>query len=244
MAKPMTAAQYVAALKKWGLTTKEYRDGWETHNRTKATGKTFGEVNGVMLHHTGSDADNPALLWNGYSSLPGPLCHAGNDSKGVVWHIGWGYANHAGSGDQDVLNAVIAEDYGKTPPTDNQTNADGNKRFYGMEVMYSGSHGMSKAQYNTMIRWAAAICDFHGWTAKSVIGHGEWQPGKWDPGYAPGKIMDMNAVRNDIQELLDKGPDKPAPAPAPSKPTAKTYDVKVGDKIRIGNSVLTVTEVK
>jgi len=213
MATPMTAAQYEAQLKKWGLSAKAYRSNWKTHNRTKATGKTFGGVNGVMLHHTGSDADNPALLYNGYSSLPGPLCHAGNDSKGLIWHIGWGYANHAGSGDQDVLNAVIAENYGANPPTDNQTNADGNKRFYGMEVMYSGSHGMTKAQYNTMIRWAAAICDFHGWTAKSVIGHGEWQPGKWDPGYAPGRMMDMNAVRNDIQDLLDKGPNS-----TPEKP--------------------------
>ena len=221
MAIPMTSSQYLAALKKWGVASKAYRDEWETHNRTKATGKTFGGVNGVMLHHTGSDSDDPSLLWNGYSSLPGPLSHAGNDSKGLVWHIGWGYANHAGSGDSDVLAAVIAENYGANPPTDNETDTDGNKRFYGMEVMYSGSHGMSKAQYHTMIRWAAAICDFHGWSAKSVIGHGEWQPGKWDPGYASGRMMDMNAVRNDIQDLLDAGPGDETPEEPPVDPVDK-----------------------
>lgn len=210
MADPMNSIQYIAQLKKWGITSKTYRTDWQTHNRTNATGKTFGRVYGVMLHHTGSDSNSPSVLWNGYQDLPGPLCHAGNDSKGLVWHIGWGYANHAGLGDEDVLSAVVAENYGERPPTDNEANTDGNKHFYGMEVMYSGSHGMTKSQYSTMTKWAAALCDFHGWTAKSVIAHGEWQPGKWDPGYAPGRMMDMNAIRNDIQDLLDSGPMKDA----------------------------------
>lgn len=244
MATPMTAKQYVAQLEKWGIAHQAYKAGWETHNRTKATGKTFGPVHGVMLHHTGSDGDNPGVLYNGYASLPGPLCHAGNGSNGKVWDIGWGYANHAGLGDDDVLAAVKAENYGTKPPADNETNTDGNKHFYGMEVMYSGSHGMSKAQYSTMIKWAAAICQFHGWTEKSVIGHGEWQPGKWDPGYSSGQMMDMNAVRNDIRELLKAGPAKPAPVPTPTPTTPKTYELKVGDVVRIGNSTLKVTEVK
>lgn len=32
-----------------------------------------------------------------------------------------------------------------------------------------------------MVRAAAAVCRFHGWTERSVIGHLEWQPGKIDP---------------------------------------------------------------
>lgn len=243
MAKPMSPDEYVSQLKRWGIAHQAYKPGWQAHNRTKATGKKFGPVHGVMLHHTGSDSNDPAILWNGYASLPGPLCHAGLDSAGKVWLIGWGYANHAGMGDDDVLKAVIDEDYGTNPPTDNEMNTDGNARFYGMEVMYSGSHGMTKSQYSTMTRWAAAICEWHKWTAKSVIGHGQWQPGKWDPGYASGRMMDMNAVQNDIQDLLKAGPGKTEKPPAP-KPAGKVYDLKVGDTVKIGNSTLKVIEVK
>lgn len=240
MSKPMSPAQYAAQMKKWGITARNYRDNWAEHNRTKDTGKTFTDVKGVMLHHTGSDAHNPALLWSGYSGLPGPLCHAGGAPDGTVWNIGWGYANHAGKGDDDVLAAVIAEEYSGTLKP-NEANTDGNARFYGIEMEYSGSHGMNKPQYLAMIKWAAALCDFHGWSAKSVIGHGEWQPGKWDPGYASGKMMDMNAVRNDIAALLKSGPDKP-PANPPATP--RVIELRVGDTVRIGSSTLKVTEVK
>lgn len=253
MATPMTAAQQVAQFKKFGIAFKEYQN-WTTWNRNHKG--NWGPVNGLMVHHTGSDStDQRGTLRNGVTGLPGPLSQYGIAQDGTLWLIGNGRCNHAGLGDPDVLAAVIAENYGARPPTDNSASVDGNSRFYGVEIWYSGSHGMSKAQYSTLLKLAAAICKFHGWTAKSVIGHGEWQPGKWDPGYASGKMMDMNAVRNDIADVLagndddydgvkdadEKAhvPDKPAPAPA-----GKVYDVKVGDSIRIGNSVLKVTEVK
>src|SRR5690606_30054111 len=179
MATPMTASQVKAQLKKWGVPFKEYRS-WSSHNRNHKG--AWGPVNGFMVHHTGSDSkDQRELLYNGHSSLPGPLCHFGLAQDGTVWLIGWGRANHAGSGDDDVLRAVIAEDYGDYPPTDNEANTDGNSRFYGVEIWYSGSHGMTTAQYSSLLKLAAAVLDFHGWTKRSVIAHGEWQPGKWDP---------------------------------------------------------------
>ncbi|WP_346347244.1 peptidoglycan-binding protein [Streptomyces sp. YIM 121038] len=184
-------------------------------------------MNGFMVHHTGSDADDQrAMLYEGISGLPGPLCHFGLDQDGTVHLIGWGRANHAGSGDPDVLRAVQNEDYGKNPPADNESSVDGNARFYGVEIWYSGSHRMSDAQYRTLLKLAAAVCDFHGWSEKSVIGHGEWgSPGKWDPGYKPGHMMDMAAVRADVKAALKPGgkpptkpkPDKPKPKP-PTKP--------------------------
>jgi hypothetical protein len=33
----------------------------------------------------------------------------------------------------------------------------------------------------TIEKVCAAICRHHGWSARSVIGHLEWQPGKVDP---------------------------------------------------------------
>ncbi|WJV49908.1 peptidoglycan-binding protein [Streptomyces flavofungini] len=216
----MTPAQIKAQLRKFDVPFKEYRS-WETHNRNHKG--AWGPVNGFMVHHTGSDSrDQRALLYGGIAGLPGPLCHFGLAQDGTVHLVGWGRANHAGSGDPDVLRAVQNESYGKNPPADNQSTVDGNARFYGVEIWYSGSHQMTGPQYKTLLRLAAAVCDFHGWSEKSVIGHGEWgSPGKWDPGYKPGRMMDMAEVRSDVKTVLKPGgkpptkPDKPKP---PTKP--------------------------
>lgn len=217
MAKPMSAAQIVAQLKKWGIKYKEYKS-WETHNRNHKG--AWGPVNGFMVHHTGSDnADQRELLYAGISGLPGPLCHFGLAQDGTVHLVGWGRANHAGNGDPDVLNAVINESYGDNPPKDNESKVDGNSRFYGVEIWYSGSHAMTDKQYATLRKLAAAICDFHGWSEKSVIGHGEWgSPGKWDPGIKSGVMMNMAQVRKDIKETLKGSASKPADKPSNEKP--------------------------
>ncbi|MGW3724842.1 N-acetylmuramoyl-L-alanine amidase [Streptomyces sp. NPDC000851] len=230
--KPMTPTQLLAQLRKWGVKYAEYGD-WRTHNRDSATGKTFGPVNGFMVHHTGSDSkDQRELLRKGVAGLPGPLSHFGLAQDGTVWLIGWGRCNHAGLGDPDVLRAVQREDYGKYPPADNQATVDGNDCFYGVEIWYSGGHPMTSAQYASLRRLSAAICDFHGWSEKSVIGHGEWgSPGKWDPGHAPGRMMDMAAVRVDIRSTLATEADKPADTPAKPAPKPATYTVKDGDTL-------------
>ncbi|MEU5957552.1 peptidoglycan-binding protein [Streptomyces sp. NPDC047525] len=222
MATPMTAVQLVAQLRKFGIPYKEYKN-WKTHNRNHKG--AWGPVHGLMVHHTGSDAkDQRELLYAGIAGLPGPLCHFGLAQDGTIHLVGWGRANHAGMGDDDVLDAVIDE---KKVPADNESNTDGNARFYGVEIWYSGSHEMSDAQYATLRLLAAAICDFHDWSEGSVIGHGEWgSPGKWDPGYKPGKMMNMDAVRKDIRATLSKGkpskPTKPTP-PSKPKPTAPKF---------------------
>lgn len=233
MATPMTATQIVAQLKKWGIPYKEYKD-WKTHNRNHMG--AWGPVNGFMVHHTGSDSkDQRELLYAGISGLPGPLCHFGLAQDGTVHLVGWGRANHAGSGDPDVLAAVIAESYGANPPADNQSSVDGNARFYGVEIWYSGSHAMSAAQYATLRKLASAICDFHKWSEKSVIGHGEWgSPGKWDPGISSGKMMDMSKVRADVKTTLAAGakPTTPTPPTTPTTPTNPgTYKVVKGDTL-------------
>ncbi|URM86620.1 LysM-like peptidoglycan binding protein [Streptomyces phage Spelly] len=225
MATPMTAAQVVAQLKKWGIKYKEVKS-WETHNRNSKG--AWGGMNGFIWHHTGADvasasADEYAgsTLYNGLSTLPGPLCHFGLAPDGTVYLVGWGRANHAGGGDPTVLNHVINEDYsGQLKPTRGNANGvDGNAHFYGVEIMYSGSHKMTDAQYKTALKLSAAILDFHKWTEKSVIGHGEWSNDKWDPGYASGKIMDMTRVRSDVADTLKAGPNA---KPAPTTPTTPT----------------------
>lgn len=207
----MTPDQIIAQMKKWGVPFKEYKS-WRTHNRNHKG--PWGPVNGFMWHHTGSDDDDQReLLYNGHSELPGPLSQFGIAQDGIVWLIGWGRCNHAGLGDDDVLDAVINE---TAAPVDDEANTDGNRHFYGAEFWYSGNHPMTSAQYNSGIKLSCAILDFHDWDEESVIGHGEWQPGKWDPGMKSGTLMNMDLVRSVIDTTLAKGPIVGTPVDGPA----------------------------
>lgn len=214
MATPMTADQQLAAFKKFGLTTAEHL-AWKTHNRNGHGG--WGDVHGIVVHHTGSEisaASMEAYVYNGDAgrALPGPLCHWTIRRDGTVVMIGNGRANHAGSGSETTYQHVINEDYtGDLHP--GSDNFDGNAVYYGFETQYDGSHAPVAAQYKAMVAVAAAVCDFHGWSAKSIIGHKEHTSRKDDPGH-----VDMSDFRADVQALLDG--DKPAPKPTP-KPVPK-----------------------
>lgn len=129
MSSPMSASTFLAALKDEGLTVVQVGD-WRTHNRNQQG--DWGPVNGVMIHHTVTKgtAATIQLCRDGHSDLPGPLCHGVIAKDGRVHLVGYGRANHAGLGDDDVLRAVIAE---KSLPPDNEANTDGNRHFYGFE---------------------------------------------------------------------------------------------------------------
>lgn len=208
MATPLSADKMLAALKKEGVKVVEHA-GWRTHNR--AGHGAWGPVNGIIIHHT-AGADSTAgrsLVYNGRSDLPGPLSHAYLSKDGTVTLTGNGRANHAGSGDGRVLTAVINES-ALPKPTRNDT--DGNVHFYGIEIanLGNGKDPYPKVQYDAAVKWAAAICRAHGWSAKSVIGHKEWTNQKIDPSF------DMAAFRKDVHTQLD-GPKTP-----PAKTTTTT----------------------
>jgi hypothetical protein len=179
-----------------GLTVVEV-GGWRTHNRNHKG--QWGPVHGVMIHHTVTKgtAATVKLCRDGYAGLPGPLCHGVIAKDGTVHLVGYGRANHAGLGDDDVLRAVIAE---RALPADNEANTDGNARFYGFECenLGDGKDPWPEAQLDAIEKVSAAICRHHGWGAGSVIGHLEWQPGKVDPrGFA------MQTMRGRIAARLD-----------------------------------------
>ncbi|MEU6348189.1 N-acetylmuramoyl-L-alanine amidase [Streptomyces sp. NPDC047072] len=229
MATPLTAAQMLAALKSEGLTVNEHA-GWKTHNRDAATGKSFGPVIGVLIHHTAGHGDKE-LCFNGRSDLPGPLCHAWLGQTAGLWMIGNGRTNHAGSVDLDVLNALRDE---KSLPTDNQANADGNDVLYGLEIenLGNGKDAYPDAQYRQAVLWAAAICRAHGWSEKSIAGHKEVQPGKIDPSF------DMDDFRDEVKKQLATTPGK-AGSTKPTKPvTTKPVTTKPASKPRVDLSRL------
>jgi hypothetical protein len=208
MATPLSAAKMLAALKAEGLTVHEHA-GWKTHNRDAASGKSFGPVIGVLIHHTGGH-DDKELCFKGRSDLPGPLCHAWLGKTAGLWMIGNGRTNHAGYADIDVLNALREE---KPLPHDDAAGADGNDCLYGLEIENRGKGGdpYPQAQYRQAVLWAAAICRAHGWSEKSVAGHKECQPGKIDPSF------DMDVFRADVRKQLSKTATV-TPKPTPSKP--------------------------
>lgn len=220
MATPLSADRLLTALKAEGCKVVEYKS-WRTHNRNHKG--PWGPVNGVMIHHTvtsGTDS-SVALCYNGHSTLPGPLCHTVGAKNGTLYMVGHGRANHAGSGDDDVLKAVVNE---TKLPADNEANTDGNRHFYGIELVNlgDGEDPWPEAQVAAAARWAAALCRAHGWNAESVIGHKEWQPGKVDP-----RGIDMDAFRGRVEKLLAAPPEAQADPKLPvivpkSRETAAT----------------------
>jgi hypothetical protein len=179
-----------------GLTVVEVGD-WRHHNRNHVG--AWGPVHGVMIHHTvtSGSARTVQICRDGYSGLPGPLCHGVITKDGRVHLVGYGRTNHAGSGDGDVLRAVIAE---RALPADNEATTDGNRHFYGFECenLGDGKDPWPQAQLDAIEKVSAAICRYHGWGAGSVIGHLEWQPGKVDP-----RGFSMQTMRGRIAARLD-----------------------------------------
>ncbi|WOX22131.1 N-acetylmuramoyl-L-alanine amidase [Streptomyces solicathayae] len=195
MAPPMSASRFLGALRDEGITVVEVGD-WRTHNRNHKG--PWGPVHGVMIHHTVTrgTASTVRLCRDGHSTLPGPLCHGVIAKDGRVHLVGYGRANHAGAGDDDVLRAVIAEH--RLPP-DDEASTDGNRHFYGFECenLGDGRDPWPKVQLEAIERAAAAVCRVHGWTQRSVIGHLEWQPGKVDP-----RGFTMASMRERIADRL------------------------------------------
>ncbi|MGK5496404.1 peptidoglycan-binding protein [Streptomyces sp. URMC 125] len=204
MAKPMTADQFVKALRAEGLHVVEH-PGWRTNNRNHKG--AWGPVNGVVIHHT-AGRNSKSLVFNGTSTLPGPLCHSHLAKDGTVTMIGNGRANHAGTFALNAFNAMLNE-WSNHPYPDRAEPIDANARTYGIEVenLGDGEDYYPHVQYDAAVRWAAAICRFHGWTADSVIGHKEGTRRKIDPrgpvGSSNGPQWDMDQFRRDVQKRLD-----------------------------------------
>lgn len=205
MATPLNPDRLVAALRAEGVRVVE-RSGWRTHNRNHKG--PWGPVRGVMIHHTvtSGTSNTVSICERGYEGLPGPLCHGVIAKDGTVHLIGNGRANHAGRGDGSVLQAVIAE---RALPAANEADTDGNTSFYGWECenLGNGHDPWPAAQLDAIERVSAALCRVHGWSAASVIGHLEWQPGKVDP-----KGFTMSWLRGRVTARLKDRPTGGTPA--------------------------------
>lgn len=147
MSTPMTADQFVKALKAEGATVAEHA-GWRTHNR--AGHGDWGPVHGVVIHHT-AGTDSLSYVYNGSARLPGPLCHVHIAKNGTLTMVANGRANHAGT---FAANAVAAMKKGSSdhprPAVDEPV--DANAITYGVEVENRGK-GKARTPRSSARRW-------------------------------------------------------------------------------------------
>ncbi|MET9462958.1 N-acetylmuramoyl-L-alanine amidase [Streptomyces canus] len=121
-----------------------------------------------------------------------------------------GRANHAGPVAKNVFDAIVGEK--PLPKQDTSETVDGNDHLYGLEVenLGDGRDVYPRGQYDSWVRFNAALCRLHGWTKGSVAGHLETSvEGKPDPkgpveGYGRrGRfVFTMAQLRADVDERL------------------------------------------
>jgi hypothetical protein len=146
---------------------------------------------GGLPHHTASGfaIAKPGtgiydVLVHGRSDLPGPLCNWAGNADGSLTYIAAHPANHAG--------ASGGRSMGPLPVT-----GLFNKRVLGLEIVYPGDVPMRDAQYRTALIWSRIVADVVGYSnIERIRAHAETSiTGKWDPGFAPGKTINMTAFR-------------------------------------------------
>ena len=175
-----------------------FEPGWETRGVSSTA-----NYEGAIVHHTGigtSEARPFAgrnVLINGRPDLKGPLCNSAGpwcppDRPRI--HVIAAYpANHAG--------ASGGRSMGPLPVT-----GSFNTRVWGHEVDYGGNVPMSPGQYRAALIAGRGVANVLGRSVEYVRAHAETSvTGKWDPGYAVGKTIDMAAFRRDAAALTPSG---------------------------------------
>lgn len=232
----MTPAEWRAALRAEGVRFTEL-EGWTSRGRDAATGKIFGPVHGSLNHHTaGRDSLNLIAYRGQGPAVPAPLAHAFLPKTGVLVLVADGRANHAGLAARNSWDAIVAETAIPRPSKASGT-VDGNDGLYGIEVenLGDGRDVYTREQYDTLVRYNAAICRHHDWSEGSVAGHLETSvEGKPDPagpvgGYGlRGRFaLTMRQLRADVAERL-------AHAPSWSPPTTKEDDPMTPQYVNLG----------
>lgn len=159
---------------------------------------------GMIVHHTATPFDSGmSLLVNGRSDLSGPLCNMAGHANGDVTLVAAHPANHAG--------ASGGRSMGPLPRT-----SSFNKMVWGLEIMYPGTVPMTPAQYRTAQIMSGVVSGIlRRPNPEWVRAHAETSvTGKFDPGFAMNRTIDMAAFRRGIWgALMGAGPAAPPPPP-------------------------------
>jgi len=180
-------AQVVAEVRRRGITVHEW-PGWQGRGNE---GVSEIDAKGLIVHHTGSrygsaygELVSSSQAW----AYGNALCNTAGNADGSITAIASGLTWHAGSGVGPAL--------GNLYPWRGRLN------YYagGHEIVYPGNEPMTDAQYATALVLADVYADlFGGGDLECVRGHGETNgrggDGKWDPGFKPGVMIDMDEFR-------------------------------------------------
>ncbi len=148
----------------------------------------FGQIWGVVCHHTGSFGETPKGIAQHPSLGLASQLYLGRDGKytlcgvGIAWHAGQGAwpGIPAGDANRVTIGIEAANDGGGTPGKPHRAS-------------------WSDAQYNAYVRGVAAILNHLDQPASHAIAHKEWAgtaQGKWDPG-----AIDMTIFRADVARV-------------------------------------------
>lgn len=189
------ATEVIKRLRAAGITVHE-APNWQS----RGNGQTSA-YEGFIWHHTATAFSNSnlSILINGRSDLSGPLCNTCGWADGSVGMIAAHPANHAGaSGGRNTSPLPRTSLF--------------NKLVWGHEIIYPGTQPMTAEQYRTSAILGKICTDVFGYgDINRAKGHAETSiTGKWDPGYAPGKTVDLNKFRVDARNSLSQ-PSKPIP---------------------------------
>ncbi|WP_158892933.1 peptidoglycan recognition protein family protein [Amycolatopsis anabasis] len=158
--------------------------GWESRGNGQSSA-----YEGAIWHHTGSAYGSAYRgLVDGRPDLSGPLCNFAGNADGSFTLIAAHPANHAGaSGGRNTAPLPRTRTF--------------NRCVMGLEIVYPGDKPMTDAQYRAMLAWGKVTTDVFGFSdINRVKGHAETSiTGKWDPGFAPGKTIDLNKARADAR---------------------------------------------
>lgn len=176
----------------------------------------FGDIWGIVVHHTGNAAADPWSIRNGRPDLDGPLSQLHIAPDGTVTVVAAGVAWHAGNGSWLGL------------PTNGA-----NFHTIGIECAWPRDTSITAAT-QTRERWpdaqiiamrdtCAAILGKLGYGVDRIIGHKEWAgraQGKWDPGN-----LSMDWFRGEVAKAMrgDFKSVRPITAPAPVDRTAQLW---------------------
>jgi hypothetical protein len=215
---PVDAPEHVA---RRGVKHIEVLPDWET---TGVRGDMGTTAIGVVCHHTagawhdrnGKVLDRPSLHLlrygrTGASPLSPPVVQVFLSRAGVVYFIGAGLSNHAGSGSSTVLADLRAGRQIVRTARERGLSADtsGNRFLVGLEVEHNGTDEPWRAELvDVMILTLAGLADAIGRDWRSIIGHRDWTPRKTDPS------LGDDRWKSPLKTLWTPGkPSQPAPAP-------------------------------
>ncbi|SDG94792.1 hypothetical protein [Klenkia brasiliensis] len=164
-----------------------WEPGWEKRGNGTTANYSFG-----TMHHTASPSSlarpfpTQTVLRDGRPGLDGPLCNTAGPACTVEvprLHVNAAHpANHAGasraSGPVPALKLF-------------------NPQTWGHEIDYAGSAPMLAGQLLVALALTRALGNLLGRGSVEIVrAHQETSvTGKWDPGYAPGRTVDMAAFR-------------------------------------------------